>query len=238
MFTPLLAPCTVTDPFIDSFEVVGGGYLQTSPEYAMKRLLADGAPDIYQLAPAFRAEERGRLHRPEFLLLEWYRLGYDDRRLMAEVAELVDLVLQAPAEYSFHRYADIVPMSAEPHLAYAEACERLPGRAFVTHFPASEAALARLHDDGTAARFELIVDGIEIANGYYELTDAAALRNRFVADNAERRQLGKPEVALDEAMLAATARGLPDCAGVALGIDRLAMIRQGAASLDALLPLG
>ena len=235
--TPVLAPATVTDPHIASIEVPGYGYLQTSPEYQMKRLLAAGAGDIYQLGPVFRAEERGRLHNPEFFMLEWYRLGWDDRQLMDEVAALVSRVL-GDAECTSQRFSDLVPAAAEDEdLAYAEACERLSGRCFVTHFPLVQAALARAHADGdTAARFELIVDGVEIANGYHELGDATELAERFAEDNRQRRALDRPEMVVDQAFLDAMAQGMPECAGVALGVDRLVMLKAGATSLDEIIP--
>ena len=232
--TPILAPCTVTEPHIDSIAVPGCGYLQTSPEYQMKRLLAAGAGDMYQLGPVFRAGEFGRLHNPEFLMLEWYRLGWDDGRLMAEVADLVNAVLGDAATSSV-RYDALVGRPDD--LAYAEACEALAGRWFVTHFPKSQAALARLHDDGeTAARFELIIDGVELANGYHELADAHELAARFEADNALRATLGKPQMEIDQPFLAAMRAGMPECAGVALGVDRLVMLKAGAASLDEVIP--
>ena len=228
--TPVLMPDTVTEPMIDSIAVMGGGWLQTSPEYAMKRLLAAGAPAIYQLGPVFRAGERGRWHNPEFTLLEWYRPGFDDQQLMRELASLVDALLGA-ASYRQVTYGDLVDddlSGDDADLAYAEACAALEGRCFVTHFPRAQASLARLHADGeTAARFELIVAGVEIANGYHENGDAVQLRERFTADNARRRRLGKTEINLDEAFLAANAHGIPSCAGVAVGVDRLLVLQQG-----------
>lgn len=229
--TPVLMPDTVSEPMIDSIAVLGGGWLQTSPEYAMKRLLAAGAPAIYQLGPVFRAGERGRWHNPEFTLLEWYRPGFDDQQLMQELASLVDTLLGA-APYQQVRYGDLVARDLSgdaADLAYAQACAARPGRCFVTHFPRSQASLARLHADGeTAARFELIVAGVEIANGYHENGDATQLRGRFTADNARRRGLGKTAINLDEAFLSANAHGIPSCAGVAVGVDRLLMLQQGA----------
>jgi lysyl-tRNA synthetase class 2 len=240
--TALLARHTVTEPNIDSMTVGSHGYLQTSPEYQLKRLLAAGAPSIYQLGSVFRAGELGRLHNPEFTLLEWYRLGFDDDQLMAEVAELVNQVLGAD-DYGYHRYQDLVgdlERSADDlDLALVEALEALgPGRHFITHYPADQAALARLHPDEPrfAARFELVVDGVELANGYHELTDAEEQRRRFASDIERRRQAGKVELDIDERFLAALDAGLPDCAGVALGVDRLLMLQQGATSLAEIMP--
>lgn len=233
--TPVLMPCSVTEPMIDSIEVPGYGWLQVSPEYAMKRLLAAGAGAIYQLGPVFRDGERGRWHNPEFTLLEWYRPGFDDRALMAEVAALVDVLLGAD-DYRHLPYGALVPPGTEgdaADLAYAEACEALSGRCFVTHFPKAQASLARLHSDGeTAARFELIVNGVEIANGYHESGNADELRRRFDADNRRRAALGKRLQALDQPFLAAMRSGLPEVSGVALGVDRLFMLKAGITHMD------
>lgn len=235
--TSILAAHTVTEVAIESMAVGSLGYLQTSPEYQMKRLLAAGAPSIYQITPVFRAGEAGRLHNPEFTLLEWYRLGFDDQALMAEVASLVERVL-GPGKTEFVAYGDLVGDLDRPRddldLAVSEAIDALgEGRFFITRYPADQAALARLHadDPGVAARFELVIDGVEVANGYWELTDAEEQRRRFAADVEQRRRRGLVEPAPDERLLASLDVGLPDCAGVALGVDRLLMLQQGAGSL-------
>ena len=243
--TPVLAPATVTDPDVESIAVPGYGFLQTSPEYQMKRLLSAGAPSIYQLGPVFRHEERGRLHNPEFTMLEWYRLGFDDQQLMQEVAELVALVL-GPDAVQTVTYQQLVGdvsgrgdvQSSELDLRFAEACEKLqPGRFFVVDYPADQAALARLRPDNpsVAARFELVIDGIEIANGYWELLDPTEHERRFAADRARRKALGRTDVEPDQPFLTALRRGLPNCAGVALGVDRLLMLAQKADRLDEVL---
>lgn len=240
--TATLASHTVTDINIESLRVQDDSFLQTSPEYQLKRLLAAGAPSIYQLGPVFRAGEAGRLHNPEFTLLEWYRLGFDDVMLMAEVAELVDLVL-GPQPVRLLPYRELVGTLTGDRdvldLACADALTRLgPGRVFVTEYPAQQAALARLNSANpeVAARFELVVDGVEIANGYHELGDAAELRRRFLDDCAERVSAGLFCPELDERFLAAMEAGLPDCAGVALGVDRLLMLKMGASSLAEVMP--
>jgi len=240
--TSVIGTHTVTDVNIESLAVGSAGYLQTSPEYQMKRLLAAGAPSIYQLCPVFRAGEQGRLHNPEFTLLEWYRIGFDDRDLMAEVAALLDRTLGA-APVAEVPYTDLVDgdlsgSAADLDLRFSEACSRLRGRWFVTRFPADQAALARLHseDPSVAARFEVVIDGVEIANGYHELTDTDEQRRRFASDVEERRQLGRVEPTVDERFLAALEVGLPDCAGVALGVDRLLMKAMGATSLAEVMP--
>lgn len=240
--TATLASHTVTDINVESLRVQDDSFLQTSPEYQLKRLLAAGAPSIYQLGPVFRAGEAGRLHNPEFTLLEWYRLGFDDVMLMAEVAELVDLVL-GPQPVRLLPYRELVGTLTGDRdvvdLACADALARLgPGRVFVTEYPAQQAALARLNSANpeVAARFELVVDGVEIANGYHELGDAAELRRRFLDDCAERTSTGLFCPELDERFLAAMEAGLPDCAGVALGVDRLLMLKMRASSLAEVMP--
>jgi lysyl-tRNA synthetase class 2 len=243
--TPVLAPATVTDPDVESIAVPGYGFLQTSPEYQMKRLLSAGAPSIYQLGPVFRHEERGRLHNPEFTMLEWYRLGFDDQQLMQEVAELVAVVL-GPGDVQTVTYQQLVGdlsdrgnvQRSELDLRFAEACERLqPGRFFVVDYPADQAALARLRPDSpsVAARFELVIDGVEIANGYWELLDPTEHERRFAADRTRRAALGRMDVEPDQSFLAALRSGLPNCAGVALGVDRLLMLAQNADRLDEVL---
>lgn len=246
--TAALASTSVTEPNIDSIAVSDYGFLQTSPEYQMKRLLAAGAPSIYQLGPAFRHGEAGRLHNPEFTMLEWYRLGFDEVQLMAEVAELVDAVLGVQ-DFSCVTYTELLAVepgslnSDQEDLLLLQRLDELleqgQRRVFITHYPASQAALARLHpqehpqDERFAARFELVVDGVELANGYHELTDATELRQRFQRDQALRHSKGKPAMAIDEQLLAALESGLPNCAGVALGIDRLVMQALGASSVHA-----
>ena len=236
--TPVLAKHTVTEPDVQSIEVPGYGYLQTSPEYQMKRLLAAGMPSCYQLGPAFRHGEQGRLHNPEFTMLEWYRLGFDHNQLMYEVADMVDVLL-GPKPYQRLTYEDVVGKSKGRSrdaldFAFAEACERLtPGRFFITDYPADQAGLARINPDGqTAARFELVIDGVEIANGYWELLDVEEHRQRFKTDSEIRQQRGLPAMAVDEAFIAALEHGLPACAGVAMGFDRLAMLGIGAKALS------
>ena len=265
--TAQLRPCGVTDPQLVSL-AASGGYLQTSPEYAMKILLSLGAGDIYQLAHVFRGEEQGRKHRREFMLLEWYRLGYDHLRLMDEVADLVRELLPAcrawplrrtPYAAAFRQHLGIDIDRMDDAALRALCTARLPestdwqlsrdgmldllfthyvepelGRdtlEFLCDYPPSQAALARIIN-GSAARFELYINGLELCNGFWELSDAAEQRARFLADNRERAQLGLPEMPLDEAFLAALERGLPDCAGVALGVDRLLMLACDAAHID------
>ncbi len=268
--TPILGQHGVTDPNLDGIQAhvsAGartGGWLQTSPEYHMKRLLAAGFGSVYQVSRVFRNGELGRRHNPEFSMLEWYREGFDDVALMSEVSDLVCgwLGCQLPETIHYRgameRWAHIDPFEAtdrelrrrceqwlEPEqladlsrdgcldLLMSFAVEPNLGRqrpAFMTGYPASQASLARVSTwDGheIAHRFELYIDGLELCNGYWELTDPQEQRRRFEADNRLRRRSGSPEMALDEAFLAALERGLPECSGVALGLDRLLMIKLG-----------
>lgn len=252
-------------------------YLQSSPEFPMKRLLAAGVGDCWQFARVFRDRERGRYHNPEFELLEWYRVGADHHELMDDVEALVAAALGpevgAPAaerwSYAglFDAYTGINPLEAdletiqdtlaqtglEPLAGVATddrqgMLDRLLAGAivpylpsgrltFVYDWPAAQSALARLEpsDARVARRFEAYWGGVELANGFHELTDAAEQRARFEADQAERRGQGDPEPPIDEHLLAALEYGLPDCAGVALGFDRLAMVAAGADHIDEVL---
>lgn len=274
--TPLLCSAGVTDPNIDPLIVAQGlsvtspRYLQTSPEYAMKRLLVAGSGPIYQLGKAFRDGEAGRRHNPEFTMLEWYRPGFDDHDLMAEVAALLSHCL-GEGEWCKISYRDLfleclqidpwtidadtllaltrsrIELDFEPDsrdtcldLLMTHCIEpRMSGRVCVFGYPASQAALARVIDrDGVsvAQRFEVYVDGLELANGYYELGDADELRARFEADNRVREERGQMQRPLDEAFLEAMAQGLPDCAGVALGFDRLLALHTGESDIRRLMP--
>ncbi len=239
--TPLLGSATVTDPDVEAIAVPGYGFLQTSPEYFMKRLLAAGMPSCYQLASAFRHEERGHMHNPEFTMLEWYRLGFDDVQLRGEVAALCDVLL-GDGEYQTVTYSSLVGdldrPRAELDLAFADACAALTdARYFVTDYPAEQAALAQLRSDDPhwALRFELIVNGMEVANGYHELTDPRVHRDRFANDLHVRAARGLGAAEIDAEFLTALDTGLPACAGVAMGFDRLVMLALGAQSLDQVL---
>jgi lysyl-tRNA synthetase class 2 len=274
--TPILSAAGVTDPQIESLStevrgLPGRFYLSTSPEFAMKRLLAAGSGDIYQLCKVFRDSERGRWHNPEFTMLEWYRLGFDDRALMKEVEALIRDLLAPERE-----------LEAAEHLTYAQALREHAGvdahsaadrdldaaarrlgiecateldrdakldllmgfvvgpalgrerPCFVCDYPASQASLARLKPGhpAVAARFELYLDGIELANGFHELANPAEQRSRFVENLETRRSRGQAQPPIDERLLAALAAGMPDCAGVALGFDRLVALALGARRLS------
>jgi lysyl-tRNA synthetase class 2 len=271
--TPLLSDATVTDVHLHSlecgFDPADGGrrYLQTSPEFAMKRLLAAGSGPIYQICKAFRGGEAGRRHNPEFTMIEWYRPGWDHHALMDEIdARLAALLATQPGERLSYAEAFEAHAGVDPHrasmselgervedlgvsgaadldrddllnLLLAELVEPRLGRgrpSFVYDYPASQAALARLRpgEPALAERFEVFVEGVELANGYHELIDPAEQSSRFERDLADRRRRGLPQVRADERLLAALSAGMPACAGVALGIDRLVMLKLGVADIS------
>jgi elongation factor P--(R)-beta-lysine ligase len=288
--TPILSRAGATDPALVSLDLAARAagigsdqdrrlYLQTSPEFPMKRLLACGSGPLYQICKVFRGGERGRRHHPEFTLLEWYRPGWGDGRLMQEVAELVRVVLQRPTlsvervRYRdlFRAGLDIDPFTASPgELREAAIKAGIPdadrldlepdawldllltqclephlgrsGMSFLCDYPPSQAALARIRpadasadDPAVAERFELYIEGVELANGFHELTDAAEQGARFAHDCAERRRLGLAEIPPDAHLLAALQAGMPASSGVALGLDRLLMIATGARHIDEVL---
>lgn len=244
-------------------------WLHTSPEFAMKKLLAAGETRIAAFSRVFRNRDRSPQHDPEFTMLEWYRPGWDHHRLMTEVADLVSAVcgerpvvtrtygeLFRPLGVNAHTDdIDQLTAAAErlgiplPHGLHRDALldlmlsERIApelGRGsieFVHDFPASQAALARIRPDTPplAERFECFVDGMEIANGFHELNDAAEQRSRFQADSEQRRLEGKPVPPMDERLLEALAASMPDCAGVAVGLDRLFMVALGCGRIDEVL---
>lgn len=273
--TPALSQAGATDRNLASFGVNGSAgallYLHTSPEFPMKRLLAAGYGDVWQLCKVFRYGELGRQHNPEFSLLEWYRVGFDHHRLMREVAELLAVLLPAlasPPEYltyreAFQRYAGLDAFAADGRtcMAALRGAGRVPpaedeldrdgwldlvagelvypelghGRlVFLCDYPASQAALARIRPDEppVAERFEAFFNGRELANGYHELADGAEQAARFAADRTYRRAHGLTDVPADANLVAALTHGLPDCAGVAVGFDRVVMLAAQASSIS------
>jgi lysyl-tRNA synthetase class 2 len=270
--TPALSARAATDPNIESLTTETGSreyFLHTSPEFPMKRLLASGSGDIFQVCRVFRGSEAGSRHNPEFTMLEWYRLGMDMNGLIDDVESLVRHLCVPAAPLPRARRVSYGALVAEatgldPFVAGAAeigavldsrgvAVPELPipdrqclldllfstvvepsldtsELLFVYHFPLGQAALARVcpTDPRVAERFELFLGGMEIANGFHELDDAGEQRERFMADNERRRALGRPELPIDERLVAALDAGLPDCSGVALGIDRLMMHIVGA----------
>jgi elongation factor P--(R)-beta-lysine ligase len=265
--TPLLDRSTVTDPVQKAFQI-DDRFLQTSPEYAMKRLLASHGCDIYQICKAFRDDEVGRIHNPEFTMLEWYRIGYDLDALMRETADLLQLILRCnPPEQIAYQQLFLNELHIDPLTASVESLKNIAhdhhivvsdsfadedkdtwldilmshviepkiGQqvpTFIYDYPASQAALAKTNADKTTARrFEIYYKGIELANGYHELTDAAELEKRFHADNNLRSARNLPQRPIDYHLIAAQKQGIPDCSGVALGLDRLIMLALNAAHI-------
>ena len=276
--TPLLCQASGTDPYLQPFtptllkpgQTKGAGlYLQTSPEFAMKRLLASGSGSIYQICKAFRNEESGRHHNPEFTLLEWYRIGFGIDELIEEIEALLVALFYgkrdlAPAKRITYRHLFRETTGADPIYAdlqvFNEYAKRHNigeasaicgdnrnlwldllfshiiqpqldrGRAyFVVDYPACLPSLARkkLGDETVVERVEVFLDGLELGNGYQELADAAEQENRFDDDLTVRQKAGLPLPQKDQRLLDALAHGLPDCSGVAIGLDRLLMLMTG-----------
>jgi lysyl-tRNA synthetase class 2 len=281
--TPILSAGGNSDPNIASFETRFHGaaaagetqrWLRTSPEYPLKRLLAAGIGDCYELGRVFRDGEAGRRHNPEFTMLEWYRVGWDHRRLMHEVAELVNAALarvgrRVTIEQVAYRELYRQRFGWDPFTAPLESLQApLAGQRidaeglerddwldllmthrlqpdfdadrllFIHDYPASQCALARLRghgEDAVAERFEAYLGPQELANGYHELADASEQAARFERDLARRAARGDASVALDRRLIAALQAGLPDCAGVALGIERLLLAMRGGGDIDTVL---
>lgn len=283
--TPLLSHATVTDAHLDAFvtqynyspdshcDESVALYAQTSPEFAMKRLLASGYGSCYQICKAFRHEQHGRYHNPEFTMLEWYRVGFDHFKLMDEVSVLLQQILGCTTverisyQDLFIKEVNIDPLMTDRgeliallssrdklsewleqevcidtllQFIMADLIEPNIGRnipCFVYDFPASQASLAKINteDERVAERFECYFKGIELANGFHELTDAEQQKLRFGQDNETRAQLGKAPNKIDQNFISALEHGLPKCAGVALGIDRLMMLALSVNKIDQVL---
>ncbi|HSC76447.1 MAG TPA: EF-P lysine aminoacylase EpmA [Pseudomonadales bacterium] len=272
---PVMAHATVTDPNIESFSVrtpatTSKYYLMTSPEFYIKRLLAAGCGAVYYLGKAFRAEESGSRHSPEFTMLEWYRPQWTAQQLMEEVSTLVANYIDGDIHKTTYRQVFLNHLGIDPHTVSVAALKalaherlspafdsedrniwldllfshlvepQLQGKVFVEQFPAAQAALAQTFVDAygnrVAARFELYINGVEIANGYQEELDAEVLAARFLENIELRKSRGQTLPPIDEKFLAAMAAGMPPCAGVALGFDRLLMIASGENNIAAVLP--
>jgi len=274
--TPLLCQATGSDPnlaaFVTEFSLAPRKtcmYLQTSPEFAMKRLLAADYGCIYQICKAFRKGEQGKQHNPEFTLLEWYRVGFNLIRLMDEIEALLMRLLtniefsSDPVRFSyadvFQQYTGLDPRVfsltnfqrcaeqqgfpeairlcgaehatwldflfshlIQPHLGRTNIC-------MIYDYPACQSSLARTkpEDQRVVERVEVFINGVELGNGYYELNDAIELEQRFDRELLLRKQKGLPVPDKDQRLLAALHNGIPDCAGMALGLDRLLMIAAG-----------
>lgn len=277
--TPVLSQAGNTEPTIESFSTKQKNqtsFLNTSPEFAMKRLLASGCGSIYQITPAFRQEEQGKRHNPEFTLLEWYRLDFDHLVLMDEVNSLIRFVadgfisLDKSQSYTYQdamiKFADVDPFNAITDelkaatikagidavgmddvsrdtwldLLMSQVVEKnlpLNCPVFIYDYPASQAALAKIRK-GTpdiAERFELYINGMELANGFHELSDAKEQEQRFQKDQSERKDLGLQDIPIDEHLISSLKQGLPDCAGVAIGLDRLLMVLTGVEDINEVL---
>lgn len=285
--TPLMSSSATTDVHLDSFYVQSDAskqkyYLLTSPELPIKRLLCAGIGDCYQISSAFRCDEQGARHNPEFTLLEWYRLGFTAFDLMDEVIELIQnlavdfsdsegqlVVAKKSYQTLFLDELGIDPITSgtkklnqilnkqnlwgggQPALSKNDALDLLFSQCIepsfpehqltvVYHYPAEQAGLARVceHNPQVSERFEVFWGGMELANGFYELAHPNEQRMRFEQDRALRKQLGKPDVPQDELFLDALEHGLPDCAGVALGVDRLLMKLLGKQRIQSVLCFG
>ena len=279
--TPLLGYSSGTDPQLDFFTTDYCSpplqhtlFLQTSPEFAMKRLLAAGSGSIYQICKAFRNGESGRFHNPEFTLLEWYRVGFTLPQLMDEIAELMGVlfnghrVLNPTQRFSyqeiFQRYTGLNPLefSYQDYCAYArdnhmpEAVSicgydhalwldfifshnvqpQLGENAvcMVYGYPACQSSLARINEYNSQItdRVEVFINGIELGNGYYELTDAKEQGRRFDEEITIRQQRKRPVAVKDKHLIAALEAGLPECSGMAIGLDRLLMLLANSATIN------
>ncbi len=272
--TPLVCSHTVTEPNIESFSFSADNtqrYLQTSPEYAMKRLLANGAPDIFQICKSFRVGEKGALHNPEFTMIEWYRRGYGLKQIMEETVDLIIGLLaknEGPLNSEYISYADLIEkilgvslssmsdlqvkelamqngLVTQDDVSWQQAIDFLFSHKIqpsmcgqsitvVFHYPAAQAALSKLNegDSSVSERFEVFYKGVELANGYVELLDPKQLLNRFAKDQQIREQSGSTHIAIDQHLIEAQQHGLPPCAGVAVGFDRVMMLSVGASSLS------
>ncbi len=270
---PVFASSTPTDPFIQAIpaSICSRPYfLQSSPEFYMKRLLAAGSGDIYNLGKAFRDEEAGRKHNPEFTILEWYRMDFDEHQLIAETIELITVITQLTTATKVS-YRDVFEqtLGINPHQATLATLKSIANKhinidindsspstwldLLMTHaieptlngitaiydYPSCQAALAKITTteagDTVARRFEIYIDDMELANGYWELTDAAEQERRFVNDTNTRNQAGIFSPPADKKLLAALEHGMPSCAGVAMGIDRLLMYITQATHIDEVL---
>ena len=262
--TPAIVPSPGLDVHLEAFEVrtprgKPAGWLATSPEYQMKRLLSAGAERIFQLCRSYRGEEHGQHHEREFTMLEWYRADAtsddvirDTEELVAFLAEAIDQPapeLQPPWQrltveeaLQFHANVEIDPLVRDEESFFRVWAEDVQPRlgterpVVVTDWPSSMASLARLKPNGMADRFEAFFRGVELCNGFGELTDAAEQRRRFANDQAQRQAAGAPVYPIDERFLEDLERGMPEIGGNALGVHSLLMLLVGADSIQAVMP--
>lgn len=249
----LLAQSAPIDVHIDLVEATCSqkpSYLHSSPEYGMKRLLAEGIGDIYQMSHVFRDGERGERHLPEFTMVEWYRLGISFEQMIQETIEFLQLFLEGKSVESltwreaFETFGKKLPeeiqdkdhffaFEVEPHLGRN-------GFTILKDFPAEQAALAKVRFNGNervAERFEIFYHGMELANGYHELTDPSEQKKRIEEANLVRQSLGKKSYPIDQYFLSALRKGIPDCCGVAVGFDRLMMLRHAVKDIQEVVPI-
>lgn len=274
---PILSESASVDAHIDLIPATLSGkktyYLHSSPEYGMKRLLSEGSGDIYQISHVFRDGEFSQKHRPEFMMAEWYRLGFTFQQIIDETLDFIRLFLgslkaeQLTYEETFKRFLNIDPFNDDLYSQIIKnGIDPYPGlkeegrdgqlnvllshliepklgqnSLFVlSHYPASQAALAKtvtLNNNLVAERFEVYYNGIELANGYHELTNADEQEKRFQEANLEREKMGKKPLPIDFSFLAALKKGLPPSCGVAVGFDRLMMLRHQTQNLKSILPI-
>lgn len=277
---PALSVSSPIDLHIDVMKVALNkgetGYLHTSPEYGMKRLLATGIGDIYQISHVFRDGEIGPLHNPEFTMAEWYRIGFSFEEMIEETLDFIRLFLgnllcQAISyretlekflgiDYLRASAAELLEFAGKHNLDLPKDAEHWDKDTLlqllvsfliepklgqdhlfvIKHFPASQAALSKTltlpSGEHAACRFEVYYKGIELANGYHELTDPLEQRRRLEASNQARLCAGKEELKIDERFLEALEFGLPDCCGVAVGFDRLIQLKHGTAEIRDVIP--
>lgn len=248
---PILSQSGSIDLHIDLVEVqcMGKpGFLHSSPEYGMKRLLAEGIGDIFQLAHVFREGERGPKHNPEFVMAEWYRMGFIFEEMIEETVDFISLFLEkipSPPEYIPYRqvfldYLGTYPLTLderdyrfgfeiEPHLGK----ESLT---IILDFPPEQAGLSRINEEGLAERFEVFYKGTELANGYHELTDPFEQAIRLEKANQGRAAISKRTYPIDRLFLEALKQGIDDCCGVAVGVDRLMMLRHEVDTIEQVIP--
>jgi len=278
--TPIISTAATTDPQLESFSTHFQNheyFLHTSPEFYMKRLLAAGSGDIYQLAKVFRNDENGRLHNPEFTLLEWYRLNFNHHQLMDEIELLLKNLMPEKSNQITrisYQQAFISQLKIDPLIASTEQLKNCAAQyqittpqgmknnkdmwldwlmlekiapsfsknafTFLYDYPASQASLARLdsNDARIANRFELFFGELELANGFYELTDSQEQQQRFEKDNEIRTNNNQKNMPIDYDLITALKSGLPSCAGVAIGIDRLMMLHSNVKSINKVISFG
>lgn len=276
---PIISKAASVDAHIDLIPAIDAHgekrYLHSSPEYAMKRLLAEGIGDCFQLSHVFRQGEYGVKHNPEFMMAEWYRVGMDFKDLIEETIDFIRLFV-GPLPYELISYREailrhtgldyvnssneqlldylksnnvevydnileegkdallnlILGIFVEPHLGKGRLCA-------LAYYPSSQAALAKtvqINDEHAAERFEVYLNGIELCNGYHELADASEQTQRLVEANKARQNMNKDILPIDHNFLKALEKGLPDCCGVAVGFDRLMMLRHATSNIADVIP--